>query len=138
MRIEVAGGDATLRTLRQLPDGCPGQDGDAGQRREAEADVRQLVPEGPGVGGRHWEPPRVGIPDAAVRGSSRGTQAAFSQRQSSGIVGRFPVARRPARKIFAVAFKRNAIVAMERRSESATCHAGGSETRIRMNIVIGV
>jgi hypothetical protein len=77
---------------------------------------------------------RAGLLDAAVRGP----HAAFSQRQSSVMVGLFPVARRPARKIFAVALRRNAIVATERTRERATCHAGGSETRIRTNIVIGV
>ena len=76
---------------------------------------------------------RVGKPDAAAA-----AQASFIQRQSSGTVGLFPVARRPARKTFAVAFRRKTIVATERTSESATCQAGGSETRIRMNIVIGV
>ena len=43
----------------------------------------------------------------------------------------------PTRKIFAVTQKKQQMVAMETAIDSATCHAGGSETSVRTNIVSG-
>src|SRR5258708_2898846 len=63
--------------------------------------------------------------------------ATFIQRRNSGIVGRLPYERMPTRKIFAVAQKNPATVAMETRMLSAICDIGGSATRIRTNIVNG-
>src|SRR5712691_6242683 len=64
-------------------------------------------------------------------------QATFTHLQSSGSVGRLPYERIPTRKIFAVAQKKAAIVAMETRIDSRMCQMGGSETSVRTYIVIG-
>src|SRR5437867_2813859 len=44
----------------------------------------------------------------------------------------------PTRKIFAVILNSSHTVPIVSAIDSAICHAGGSETRTRMNIVIGV
>src|SRR5512143_446822 len=64
--------------------------------------------------------------------------ATFIQRQSSGTVGRFPYDRRPRRKIFAVTQKKKTTAPEASATDNRTCQSGGSETRTRMNIVIGV
>src|SRR5216684_9413800 len=43
----------------------------------------------------------------------------------------------PTRKIFAVTEKNTTIVAIETAIDSRMCQTGGSETRVRTNIVIG-
>src|SRR5258708_11011131 len=55
--------------------------------------------------------------------------ATFIQRHNSGIVGRLPYERMPTRKIFAVAQKNPATVAMETRMLSAICDIGRPATR---------
>src|SRR5688572_6600040 len=85
-----------------------------------------------GAGGRRHGGAGVGVTVARAGG-----YATLIQRQSSGIVGRLPYDRIPTRKIFAVAQKNTAIVAMEIRIVRAMCHIGGSATRIRTYIVIG-
>src|SRR6266540_821352 len=64
-------------------------------------------------------------------------QATFTHLHNSGMVGRFPYERMPTRKIFAVAQKKAAIVAMEMRIDNRMCHMGGSATSVRTYIVIG-
>src|SRR5689334_20680891 len=64
-------------------------------------------------------------------------QATFSQRMSSGMVGRLPYERMPTRKIFAVTQKNTTIVAIATTIDNATCHIGGSDTSVRTYMVSG-
>src|SRR4051794_41049712 len=64
-------------------------------------------------------------------------QATFTQRHSSGNVGRFPYDRMPTLKIFAVIQKKRAMVTIDTPIVVRTWDIGGSATSVRMNIVIG-